>query len=133
MSDQDRPSLTERPIRVLVVDDDETFRFVMERRLRGSGHHVECVGCGEAALDRLASTAFDVILLDLAVTWSVQAWTHTSELGAVRQALLAGIKNGLGGLGIPPPRPAMEVHMPGIADIAKLAGRSEGLTSVGRS
>ena len=65
MSDQDRPGVTERPIRVLVVDDDETFRFVMERRLRGSGHHVECVGCGEAALDRLASTAFDVILLDL--------------------------------------------------------------------
>ena len=65
MSDQDRPSVTERPVRVLVVDDDETFRFVMERRLRGSGHHAECVGSGEAALERLATTVFDVILLDL--------------------------------------------------------------------
>ena len=57
--------MTERPVRVLVVDDDETFRFVMERRLRGSGHHAECVGSGEAALERLATTVFDVILLDL--------------------------------------------------------------------
>jgi len=65
MSDQDRASVTERPVRVLVVDDDETFRFVMERRLRGSGHHMECVGSGEAALERLATTVFDVILLDL--------------------------------------------------------------------
>src|SRR5581483_3614451 len=65
MSDQNRPSLTERPIRVLVVDDDETFRFVMERRLRGSGHHVECVASGEAALERLGTAVFDVILLDL--------------------------------------------------------------------
>ena len=65
MSDQDRASVTERPVRVLVVDDDETFRFVMERRLRGSGHHVECVPSGEAALERLATHVFDVILLDL--------------------------------------------------------------------
>jgi CheY-like chemotaxis protein len=57
--------MTERPVRVLVVDDDETFRFVMERRLRGSGHYVECVASGDAALERLATTVFDVVLLDL--------------------------------------------------------------------
>jgi DNA-binding NtrC family response regulator len=57
--------VTERPIRVLVVDDDETFRFAMGRRLRGSGHHAECVGSGEAALARLAKQEFDVVLLDL--------------------------------------------------------------------
>ena len=65
MSEQGGPHVTERPVRVLVVDDDETFRFAMERRLRGSGHHVECVGNGEAALERLAIAVFNVILLDL--------------------------------------------------------------------
>jgi DNA-binding NtrC family response regulator len=52
-------------MRVLVVDDEETFRFVMENRLRASGHFVACVPSGEAALERIAEKAFDVMLLDL--------------------------------------------------------------------
>src|SRR6059036_1263037 len=52
-------------MRVLVVDDEETFRFVMENRLRGSGHHVESAANAEAALERIAERAFDVMLLDL--------------------------------------------------------------------
>jgi DNA-binding NtrC family response regulator len=52
-------------MRVLVVDDEETFRFVMENRLRGSGHFVECAGTGETALESIEGKAFDVMLLDL--------------------------------------------------------------------
>ena len=50
---------------VLVVDDDDGFRVVMQRRLTASRHQVECVPNGEAALERLAARAFDVVLLDL--------------------------------------------------------------------
>ena len=56
---------TQGTMRVLVVDDEETFRFVMENRLRGSGHVVECAPSGEAALERIGERAFDVMLLDL--------------------------------------------------------------------
>ena len=56
---------THGTIRVLVVDDEETFRFVMEKRLKGSGHVVECAPSGEAALERIGERAFDVMLLDL--------------------------------------------------------------------
>lgn len=52
-------------MRVLVVDDDETFRFVMENRLRGWGHLVESAATSEVALERIAEKAFDVMLLDL--------------------------------------------------------------------
>jgi DNA-binding NtrC family response regulator len=52
-------------MRVLVVDDEETFRFLMENRLRGSGHFVECAPGGEVALERIGEKAFDVMLLDL--------------------------------------------------------------------
>ena len=52
-------------MRVLVVDDEETFRFVIEDRLKGSGHLVETVASAEAALERIAEKAFDVMLLDL--------------------------------------------------------------------
>src|SRR5207245_4091973 len=52
-------------MRVLVVDDEETFRFVMENRLKASGHYVECAPSGEVALERIGEKAFDVMLLDL--------------------------------------------------------------------
>jgi DNA-binding NtrC family response regulator len=51
-------------MKVLVVDDEEPFRLLMETRL-GSRHHVECVPDGESALERLAARTFDVVLLDL--------------------------------------------------------------------
>jgi DNA-binding NtrC family response regulator len=54
-------------MRVLVVDDDDTFRFLMEKRLQPSGHSVECVPDGKAALKRLAEQSFDVMLLDLSM------------------------------------------------------------------
>jgi DNA-binding NtrC family response regulator len=54
-----------RPMGVLVVDDEAPFRVVMQGQLAGSGHRVECVESGEAALERLAAHAFDVVLLDL--------------------------------------------------------------------
>jgi DNA-binding NtrC family response regulator len=50
---------------VLVVDDEAPFRAVMQSRLGGAGHRVECVESGEAALACLAAQAFDVVLLDL--------------------------------------------------------------------
>ena len=52
-------------MRVLIVDDEETFGFVMGNRLRASGHVVACVPSGEAALERIGEKAFDVMLLDL--------------------------------------------------------------------
>jgi DNA-binding NtrC family response regulator len=52
-------------IRVLVVDDEETFRFVIEKRLRGSGWVVESAPSAEIALQKLTEKTFDVMLLDL--------------------------------------------------------------------
>ena len=65
MNDDLRSPSNDRPMNVLVVDDDDGFRVVMQRRLTASRHQVECVPNGEAALERLAARAFDVVLLDL--------------------------------------------------------------------
>jgi DNA-binding NtrC family response regulator len=51
-------------MRVLAVDDDEQFRFVMGKRL-ALQHHADCVSSGEEALERLGQHPFDVVLLDL--------------------------------------------------------------------
>ncbi|MBI3988885.1 MAG: sigma-54-dependent Fis family transcriptional regulator [candidate division NC10 bacterium] len=52
-------------MRVLVVDDEESFRVLMESELERMGHSVLCVKSGEEALSALAAQDFDAILLDL--------------------------------------------------------------------
>jgi DNA-binding NtrC family response regulator len=65
MTEDPRSPSNGRPMSVLVVDDEEPFRLLLERRLTTSRHDVECVASGEAALARLSDRSFDVVLLDL--------------------------------------------------------------------
>ena len=51
--------------RILVVDDVEDNRNVLERRLTRAGYAVECAANGRLALDRIAAQRFDLILLDI--------------------------------------------------------------------
>lgn len=53
-----------QPARLLVVDDDESNRDLLSRRLRRSGYEVEAAEDGQHALDMLATRAFDLVLLD---------------------------------------------------------------------
>ena len=50
---------------LLVVDDDESNRDMLARRLTRLGHQVSVATNGREALDRLQTTAFDLMLLDL--------------------------------------------------------------------
>ncbi len=50
---------------LLVVDDVEDNRAVLERRLRRQGHTVEAAGGGHAALGLLKREKFDLVLLDV--------------------------------------------------------------------
>src|SRR2546428_1772940 len=54
-----------RGVSILCVTEEKSFRLVIGNRLKGAGHLVETVASGEAALERLAEKAFDVMLLDL--------------------------------------------------------------------
>ena len=51
--------------RILVVDDDAHMREVLELVLAGEDRQVDSVGCGEAALGRLAQQAYDLVVCDL--------------------------------------------------------------------
>ena len=50
---------------ILVVDDNETNRLMLERRLTRDGHKVTTLSNGAAALERLAAGDIDLVLLDL--------------------------------------------------------------------
>ena len=50
---------------ILVVDDIEDNRAVLQRRLERQGHAVECAASGADALAMVAARAFDLVLLDV--------------------------------------------------------------------
>ncbi len=52
-------------LRVLVADDNQVNRRVVEKILQRAGHHATLVKNGEEALDALAAERFDVALMDV--------------------------------------------------------------------
>ena len=51
--------------RVLIVDDEDSMRFVLRKALEKEGYEVDAVPSGEAALARAAEGRFDLVLLDI--------------------------------------------------------------------
>src|SRR5918998_1452658 len=56
---------SDRPVRVLVVEDDQEIAQVLQRALRLEGYEVKLAGDGIAALDEVHAFLPDVIVLDL--------------------------------------------------------------------
>jgi two-component system nitrogen regulation response regulator GlnG len=53
------------PERVLIVDDEESMRFVLRKALEKEGYEVDVASAGEAALARAAERPYDLLLLDI--------------------------------------------------------------------
>jgi len=51
--------------RILIVEDEDVIRALLEDSLRDEGFRVEAVGSGEEGLKRLEASLYDVVLLDL--------------------------------------------------------------------
>lgn len=51
--------------KILVVDDEESLRLSMKFKLKSAGFDVDVAEDGEAALEKLQSQPFDVVLLDI--------------------------------------------------------------------
>ncbi|WP_313273974.1 ATP-binding protein [Stenotrophomonas sp.] len=54
-----------RSMQILVADDHEANRMVLQRLLQKAGHKVLCVNGGEAVLDAMAESDFDAAIVDL--------------------------------------------------------------------
>ena len=54
-----------RKLRVLVADDERNLRELIVRELTRRGHDADGVEDGQAALDRLTETTYDVVVLDM--------------------------------------------------------------------
>jgi DNA-binding NtrC family response regulator len=62
---EEEPAGTGAGARILVVEDEDVIRELLEQTLREEGFRVEVVATGEGALRRLEGSLFDVVLLDL--------------------------------------------------------------------
>jgi two-component system nitrogen regulation response regulator GlnG len=51
--------------RILIADDEDSLRWVLEKGFRGAGYQVTAVKDGTAALREVESGPFDLILLDI--------------------------------------------------------------------
>ena len=52
-------------MRILLIDDEEFVRLVVEQALREEGCEVQSVGSGKEGLDRLRTLSFDCVITDL--------------------------------------------------------------------
>jgi len=51
--------------KILVIDDDEDFRFILTRTLEKEGYLVQAVRSGAEAIEALRSQKFDLTLVDI--------------------------------------------------------------------
>jgi CheY-like chemotaxis protein len=59
------PAAAGQALKVLAVDDNAVNLLVLDQLLTSLGHHVARAGGGREALDALAETPFDLVLLDI--------------------------------------------------------------------
>ncbi len=77
-------------MQILVVDDEEPFRFLLESELGRVGHAVRGVQSGEEALTALAAQDFDVVLLDLKMPGmgGMEALKRMQQAGVAAQVVV---------------------------------------------
>ena len=54
-----------RSTRILVVDDKQSFRFMIKGYLDDAGYQAVCAACGAEALEQLEQEPFDLVLSDM--------------------------------------------------------------------
>lgn len=77
---------------MLVVDDDDAIRTLVERILRRERFHVESACDGSEAIDKLGRAEFDAVLLDLMMPrvdgHGVIRYLQREKAGAVPQVIV---------------------------------------------
>ena len=66
-------------IDILIVEDNELDRDMLTRRLERKGYRVSSVGDGQQALDSIAATRPDIVLMDMDLP-VLDGWSTCSEL-----------------------------------------------------
>ncbi len=52
-------------VKILLVDDEETIRTLLQHELQASGFDVDEADSGAAAIEKIGTTSFDIVVLDI--------------------------------------------------------------------
>jgi signal transduction histidine kinase/ActR/RegA family two-component response regulator len=90
--------LPDRPLRILLVDDEEEVRKALAEMLTTHGHTVLPAGGGPDALRQLeGGAAIDLVVTDLVMP-AMTGWELAAEVKGRRPGLAVGVVTGLGDL-----------------------------------
>ncbi|MFH1954071.1 MAG: response regulator [Pseudomonadota bacterium] len=98
-----RPGL-DKNIRLLIVDDEETFRRTIVKRLQKRGISIEEAGSGEECLSILEEKPMDVVVLDVKMPGmnGIEVLRHVKERYPKTEVILltghASTQDGVGGI-----------------------------------
>lgn len=81
------PVAGEKPLRLLVADDNPTTQRIIVRLLEQAGYFAEAVGNGQEVLDTLASTPYGLVLMDA----TMPVLDGASALHQIRSGQTAGV------------------------------------------
>jgi CheY-like chemotaxis protein len=87
---------TARVLRVLVVDDEQRLAALAAGMLRRDGHFAAEAASGQAALERLGSEAFDLVISDLSMGEGLNGWELADAVAQLRPGLPVVLATGWG-------------------------------------
>ena len=71
--------------KILLIEDNEMSRDMLERRLQHRGYDVVFAGDGEKAVDMAATESPDLILMDMSLP-GIDGWEATRRIKAARES-----------------------------------------------
>jgi two-component system, cell cycle response regulator len=77
---------TQRPLQLLLVEDEPTQRLLIQRQLLRAGYVVDTAADGEEALEKIASGRYQLLVTD----WDMPGMDGVTLCHRVREATLAG-------------------------------------------
>jgi DNA-binding response OmpR family regulator len=69
-------------MRILVCEDQDAIRHMLQTLVQASGHHVEGVALGAQAVELARTSGFDVLLLDLMLPGALDGFAVIEHLRA---------------------------------------------------
>jgi len=86
-----------KPLSILVIDDEEFVRETLGDILAALSHSVQTVDSGRAALEKIATTKFDVVFTDLAMP-EMDGWETTRAIRKTNPNLPVVLVTGYGAM-----------------------------------
>ena len=96
-AEAEQPPAPPRPLRVVVVDDEERMTRMAALMLAADGHSVEPFAAGEDALAYLADHAVDAVITDLSLGRGMNGWAVAERVRALRPGVRIVLATGWGG------------------------------------